>query len=78
VQSRYRKKNLQRNSLTKNKNEPKKCKTWYFVCPNCGKASIVVTEFLAVPCGGKWCRGLVDLKANQIPESEYKRRWCID
>lgn len=77
MQSRYRKRSLQKNSLIKTKNEPKEYRTWYFVCPNCNKASIVVTEFAAVPCGGRWCRGLVDLKANQISEAEYNRRWGI-
>ena len=52
-------------------------KQWYFTCPRCGKATTVVTELLAVPCGGKWCRGLVDLKANQITEAEYNRKWGI-
>lgn len=75
--NRYPKKSSPKNSLTKTKNAKEVYRTWYFVCPNCKKASIVVTEFLAVPCGSKWCRGLVDLKANQVTEDEYNRRWGI-
>jgi predicted RNA-binding Zn-ribbon protein involved in translation (DUF1610 family) len=77
VRNRYPKKSLPKNSLTKNKKIAETYKTWYFVCPSCGKATIVVTEFEAVPCGGRWCRGLVDLKANQITEDEYNRKWGI-
>lgn len=77
MRNRYPKKSLPRNSSTKSKNVGEVYRTWYFLCPGCGKASIVVTEFLAVPCGGKWCRGLVDLKANQITQDEYNRRWGI-
>lgn len=77
MRNRYPKKSLPKNSLTKNKNIAETYRTWYFVCPGCGKATIVVTEFEAVPCGGRWCRGLVDLKANQITEAEYNRKWGI-
>ena len=77
MRNRYPKKSLPKNSLTKNKKIAETHRTWYFVCPSCGKATVVVTEFEAVPCGGRWCRGLVDLKANQITEDEYNRKWGI-
>ena len=75
MRNRYPKKSLPKNSLTKNKKIAETYRTWYFVCPSCGKATVVVTEFEAVPCGGRWCRGLVDLKANQITEADYERVW---
>jgi transcription elongation factor Elf1 len=59
------------------KRKAKQTKLWHFTCPNCGKATKVVTELIAVPCGGKWCRGLVNLQENEITEAEYNKAWGI-
>jgi hypothetical protein len=71
VQSRYPRKSLPKSSWGKND------RTWYFRCPNCNKATIVVTHRMYADCGGKWCRGLIHLPSHQITEAEYKKAWAI-
>ena len=69
--SHYRRKNLPKSSWGKSD------EVWYFRCPQCLKASIVVTHRMYADCGGKWCRGLVHLPSHRISEDEYKRSWGI-
>jgi len=63
--------------VSKKRKAKNSMKQWYFTCPRCGKATTVVTELLVVPCGGKWCRGLVDLQEHQITEDDYNKMWGI-
>lgn len=69
--SHCRRKSLRKSSSIRNK-------VWYFRCPNCLKETMVVTHRMYAECGGRWCRGLVNLRQHQITETEYRKAWGYD